>query len=745
MRMILAAVLTLSAVGCVSIKITRTDVGALRQPVSIADDSFLEDYAATRRFSLGTPRSVKLTPDGSAALFLRSGPRSFVQDLYEFDTQTGQERRLLTASDILSGAVEVLSEAEKARRERMRVSARGIASYQLSQNGTKILVPLSGRLFVVDRDSGKVMELHSDAGYPIDPQFSPDASQVTCVRDGEVYVIDVASGAERKLTNGATGHITHGLSEFVAQEEMGRHHGTWWSPDGTIIVYQKTDTAMLETMHIMDATHPEKPPGTWPYPRPGKANAVVSLGLMSIGGGETVWVQWDRDRYPYLATVKWKENAPLTILVQNREQTEHLLLSVDEHTGYTTTLLVERDDAWINLDQSMPHWLPDGQTFLWTTERNGSWQLERRARDGAPMTVITKPDFGYRSFVSYDEKANAVYVIGSDDPIHRYLYRVAIDSASSSPKRITPARGNHGVTFSKDHAVYYHAFSGANGTVDRVMRRADGSEIGRLKSMAEAPPFMANLELTTVGDAPSFHAALIRPRNFDPSIRYPVIVYVYGGPHAQMVGASPRRYLLQQWMADHGYIVVTLDGRGTPSRGRAWERATKNNLIDIPLDDQVAGLQALGAKYAEMDLSRVGIYGWSFGGYFSAMAVMRRGDVYHAGVAGAPVADWLDYDTHYTERYMGLPEKNADGYEKSSVLTYAENLSRPLMIIHGTADDNVYFMHSLKMSNALFRAGKHHEFLVLSDFTHMVADPLVTMRLNSRIMAFFERSLRESR
>ena len=271
----------------------------------------------------------------------------------------------------------------------------------------------------------------------------------------------------------------------------------------------------------------------------------------------------------------------------------------------------------------------------------------------------------------------------------------------------------------------------------QTVRSSDGRQLRQLQSVAEQPPFIPQIELTAVGSRPSFHAVLVRPRNFDSRCRYPVIVSVYGGPHAQTVVAAPSAYLLQQWIADHGFIVVSVDGRGTPSRGRSWERVLKGNLIDIPLDDQVAGLKALGRKYRELDLDRVGIYGWSFGGYFSAIAVMRRPDVFDVGVAGAPVAEWLDYDTHYTERYLGLPDDNPSGYADSSVLTYAKNLEKPLLIIHGTADDNVYFSHSLKMSNALFRAGKPHDFLALSDFTHMVADPLVTTRLYQRIVDYF--------
>ncbi len=417
------------------------------------------------------------------------------------------------------------------------------------------------------------------------------------------------------------------------------------------------------------------------------------------------------------------------------------MLTVEPFSGNSTLLFVETDSAWINLDRRMPHWLPDGSAFLWTTEHNGAWQLEMRDRYGTLMSRLTTPGFGFKSFLSYDERLRIVYLRGSDDPTETHLYRLAIDRAPRAPIRLTNERGSHNATFSKNNEVYVHSASTMDGTNRQIVRRRDGTEIGELRSVAETPPFVPNLELTTVGQDPMFHAALIRPRNFDPDIRYPVIVDVYGGPHGQMVTATPNRYLLEQWLADHGFIVVTLDGRGTPNRGRDWERVIKGNLIEVPLADQVAGLKALGEKYAELDLDRVGIQGWSFGGYFSAMAVMQRPDVYHAAVAGAPVGDWMDYDTHYTERYMGLPENNPEGYEASSVLTHAAKLERPLMIIHGTTDDNVYFTHGLKISDALFRAGKEHDFLPLSGFTHMVADPLVTKRLQEAIIGYFEKHL----
>jgi dipeptidyl-peptidase-4 len=700
------------------------------------DTEFLAQYAATRRFSAGRPTSIKVTPKGDAVLFLRSGPRSFVQDLYAFDTATGQERVLLTADQILQGADEHLTAEEKARRERTRQTARGVTSYHLSKDGRRILVPLSGKLYVIERDSRLVTELPSEGGFPLDPQFSPDATKVACVRNNDLYVIDIADRTQSQLTTGGGGEITHGLSEFVAQEEMGRHHGFWWSPDSQRLVFQRTDTSGVERMHIMELTRPENAPNDWPYPRPGKPNAKVALGIVPVSGGETTWVPWDGEAYPYLATVKWTENAPLTILVQNRTQTEELLLSVDEHTGYTTKLLTETDPAWINLDQDMPRWLEDGSAFLWTTERNGAWQLELRGRCGKLLHAVTPVGFRLKGLISVHDDSKTAYLSGGEDPTQSHVVRVRVDDASAAIEQLTQDWGQHGFSFGKDHSVYVYTYSGAEANDEPVVRRADGTEIGRLTSVAEEPPFMANLELTTVGNDPVIHAAIIRPRDFSSRRKYPVIVSVYGGPHAQTVSASPRRYIFQQWMADHGFIIVSFDGRGTPNRGRDWERVIKGDLIRIPLDDQVSALQALGRQYRELDLDRVGIYGWSFGGYFAAHAVMQRPDVYHVGIAGAPVCDWLDYDTHYTERYMGLPDSNAEGYRASAVQTYADRLRRPLMIIHGTADDNVYFLHALKMSDALFKAGKPHEFLPLSGFTHMVPDPLVTQRLYGRILGF---------
>lgn len=731
-----------------------------RQPPAIKNAEFLEQLAATRGFSLGNPGSVRLTPTGDAVLFLRaSGPRSFVSDLWVYDVASGAERVLLTADQILRGQEEVLTPEELARRERARTaSARGIASYSLSRDGRTLLVPLSGRLFVVDitdRAAPRTRELpQADGGFPIDPGLSPDARKVASVRGGNLYVQDVASGAQAAITSGATGHVTFGAAEFVAQEEMGRLDGYWFTADSRSILYQRTDTAGLETFTIADPANPGRPAQTWPYPRAGRANADVRLFVAPADGGTPqgshVEVLWDRARFPYLARVDTSENAPVTILVQDRAQTEQLLLRVDLATGATTTLVRETDPAWLVL--SGVRWLRDGSGFLWMTQQDATgddgWRLELRNPDGSLASVIVAGDQHLAGVEGLTHTGDAVLVSRSPDAIGDQLWLYPI-RARSAPRAITDtaARTSHGVTLSRESGVWLHSTPGPDGAPTWTLRRGltpDAPALGALRSVAEACPILPEPRFTTVSvDGRSLNAVVLRPRDFDPALRYPVINSVYAGPTTTVVNAPARAHLRNQWLADQGFIVVAIDARGTPGRGRAWERAVKGDLIAVPLAEQAAATLALCDAFPQMDRQRIGVTGWSFGGYFSVMAALRRPDVFRAAVAGAPVIDWRDYDTHYTERYMGLPEQNQAGYDAASALTYAKDLRVPLLLVHGTADDNVYMINSLRMADALFRAGRPFEFLPLSGFTHAVGEPAAVVRLQSRTVGFFKEHLGE--
>jgi dipeptidyl-peptidase-4 len=703
------------------------------------DTRYLRDHAETRGFMLGRPVGAKPTPDGKAVLFLRAQARVPKMSLYEFDVATPKTRELLTPEQVLQGAEEHLSAEEKARRERMRVSVGGFTSFQLSEDGSRILVSLSGKLYVVERPGDQVRELNTGKGTILDPKFSPDGKSVSYVRDDDVYVLDLATQKETRVTTGGTEQRTHGLAEFVAQEEMARFSGYWWSPDCRAIAYEESDATPVEVWYVADPARPGQPPLPSYYPRPGKANVNVRLGVVPVAGGPTTWVQWDVQRYPYLATVRWDKHGPLLLLVQTRDQKEVVLLRADPETGKTTPLVTEQDTAWVNLHQDVPRWLEDDSGFLWTSERNGGPQLEVHDPTGELVRVLVPPGAGYESLVDVDAEGGRVVYRASADPTQAQLFRVSLHGGT--PEALTHEPGLHGAAFAKNHAVYVHTAMLPDAMPRTTVHRADGTRVGELPSVAVEPPFKPRAELVKVGDGPGFYASVVRPRDFDSRKRYPVLVDVYGGPGHVKVTAAMSTRLLDQWLADQGFVVVSLDNRGTPGRGRDWERAIGKHFGTVPLDDQVAGLKALGQRFPEMDLDRVGIEGWSFGGYLSALAVLRRPDVFKAAVAGAPVVDWLDYDTHYTERYLGLPDTDAAAYKEGSLLTYAADLKRPLLLIHGTADDNVYFRHTLKLADALFRAGKDFELLPLPGLTHMVPDPVVTQRLWSRIVLHFREHL----
>lgn len=707
------------------------------------DATYLRTHALTRGFMLGRPTRPQPTPDGKAVLFLRSdGPRSSRLALHEFDTATGKCQVLLSPERLLKGTAEKLTPEEKARRERMRITAGGFTDFQLSADGSQVLTMLSGRLFLFERTKGTVRELKTGAGTLQDPKFSPDAKKVAYVRNFDVAVYDLAADRETSITTGGSAKLTHGLAEFVAQEEMSRFSGMWWSPDSRLIVYEEANADGVETWHVADPARPESAGHPTFYPRPGMANVQVRLGVIPVRGGTTVWIQWDEKKYPYLAQVRWDKHGPLGVTVQTRDQKELVLLQADPKTGQTTPLVAETDPTWVPLHQDGPLWFADG-TFVRTGEprsKPGGPRLEHRSADGKLLKVLAGRKEGYQGLVAVEPNSRRVFFRASLDPTQSLLFARSV--GSDKLLSLTGEPGIHGAAFSEDHSVYVIHRQSSSAMPQTTVHKANGDRIGELPSVALDPPFQPRFELVKIGADPGFYASIVRPRNFDEKKKYPVLVDVYGGPGHNRVLMPMNTRLLDQWLADQGFVVVSIDNRGTPGRGRDWERAVYQKFGTVPLEDQVAGLEALTRRFPEMDRERIGIVGWSFGGYLSALAVLRRPDVFKAAVAGAPVTDWLDYDTHYTERYLGVPAKKDDpAYREASLLTYAKDLKRPLLLIHGTADDNVYFRHTLRLADVLFREGKEFDLLPLAGLTHMVPDPVVMERLWTRIARHFQKHL----
>ena len=707
------------------------------------DLQFLKDLSETRTWRLGRPTSVRVTPDGSRVLFLRTPARAPDQRLYSFEVATGQTRELISPEQLLKGEQEQLSVEEKARRERMRVRLRGFTSYDLSDDGSLVLVTLSGRAYVVPPAGGEAREVAGPdaSGNPLlDPRLSSDARSVSFVRGGELWVAPVKGGPARALTQGATPLRTHAVAEFVAQEELDRFAGYWWSPDSRFIAWEEADLSGVESLDFTDPAHPERPAGETRYPRPGRPNARLAFGVVPAAGGPTVWLDYDHARWEYVAKLIWSRGGPLTLSLLSRDQKENLVIAADPVTGKTRELLREHDDAWLNSDNDA-RWLRDGSGLLWSTERNGFWQLELRGPDGVLVKALTAPDFGFAGVVAIDAQARAVIVRRSVRAVDEQLWSVPLGEGVA--KAVAAGPDLYDASWARDAATHVLTTQAMSGPSRHLVVRADGSEAGVLPSVSEPAPFDTRLE---VAQAAGFWTALIRPHDFDPKRKYPVLLSVYGGPHVRTVARSGDRYIADQWIADHGFIVAHADGRGTPGRGRAWERAIEKKFSEVPLDDQVAALRALGQREPAMDLSRVGVMGHSFGGFLAALAVLRRPDVFRAGVAGAPVVDWLSYDTCYTERYLGVPPPagTSDAYPRNGLLAYVKDASRPLLLMHGTADDNVHLSNSLLLEDALFREG-HSGLVDLLPFagqTHQFYEPGLMLRYWQRVFGFLDAKLR---
>ncbi|MGW3170230.1 prolyl oligopeptidase family serine peptidase [Streptomyces sp. NPDC001153] len=702
-------------------------------------DSFPRRHARTQRFTLGAPRAFTVAPDGSRVAFLRSGSGTDrANSLWVTDLPEGAERLAADPGALLGDAAEELSAEERARRERSREGGAGIVGYATDSAVELASFALSGRLFTAELRAGTARELRVP-GPVIDPRPSPDGTHIAYVAHGALRVVGAEGEGDRALaepeaTDGP-GRVTYGLAEFVAAEEMGRSRGFWWAPDGSRLLVARVDDTPVERWWIADPAHPEREPRNVAYPAAGTANADVRLFVLGLDGGRTE-VAWDRSRYPYLARVHWSAAGAPLVLVQARDQRSQLFLAVDPDTGATRMVHADEDPSWLELFAGVPCWSPSGQ-------------LVRIADEGGARVLAV----GERPLTSGQLHVRAVLDVGADD---------VLISASAGPEVQEPEIGQVHVyrvnelgleRVSQEPGVHSAVRAGAvtvlvSATPDtpgpRVQVLRDGKPAATVRSYAENPGFSPRVTLTQ-GGARRIPCAVLMPRDYHGDTPLPVLMDPYGGPHGQRVVAAHNAHLTSQWFADQGFAVVVADGRGTPGHSPAWEKAVRDELAAVVLQDQVDALQALAGEFP-LDLGRVAIRGWSFGGYLAALAVLRRPDVFHAAVVGAPVTDLRLYDTHYQERYLSLPDEQPEVYRRNSLIDDAGLVGpaephRPMMIIHGLADDNVVVAHSLRLSSALLAAGRPHEVLPLSGVTHMTPQETVAENLLRLQLDFLRRSL----
>lgn len=674
-------------------------------------DDFLRLSATTARFTYGAPRAFTFGDDARLLWFLRStGPTDPFDSLWVLDTATGAESRLADPRELCPepGPLPV---AERRLRQRIRLVAAGIGSYALSGDGLRAVFALYGRLFEVAADGGAPKEIPA-AGPAMDPRPNADGSRTAYVADDALYV---APGGRVSPDDGAR----WGVAEFAAAEELHRARGHWWSPDGVTLLAARVDESALQRRYFTDPAHPELPAEDFAYPVAGGPNADVQLWVLGAGAGASegeggggegtrIRLDWDAATYPYVSDAGWESAEEILLTVQDRLQQTVLLLSADPATGRTRELSRTTHPQWVDpLVPGTPARLADGRMLTAADTPGGA--ARALAVDGE---LLTGDGIQVRRVAGVHEDRLLVEAALRDPSEQQVLL---LDPATGELAPVADGPGVHTVSASAGTLLLTSA--DADG-VRRLVRTADGRELVPA-DLSEPMPYrvVPILERVTEHGIPT---ALVLPRDHVPGRRLPVLMDSYGGPCAQDVSAEPRRWQARQWWADQGFAVVTVDNRGTANVSPAHTHAMYRGFSDVTLDDQVAALHALAARHGDLDLGRVGVRGWSYGGYLAAMAVLRRPDVFHAAAAGAPPTDFRYYDTAYTERYLGLPQDHPEVYERDSLIADAPGLSRPLLLITGLADDNVHPSHTLRLSQALTDAGRPHQLLALPGVTHML-------------------------
>ncbi|MER6787075.1 prolyl oligopeptidase family serine peptidase [Streptomyces sp. NPDC000658] len=698
-------------------------------------DSFPRRHARTQRFTLGAPRSFTVAPDGSRVVFLRSGSGTDrAGALWVLDPADGTERLAADPGALLGGASEDLSPQERARRERSREGGAGIVGYATDDAAELASFALSGRLFTAELRAGTAAELPV-AGPVVDPRPSPDGRLVAYVAGGALRVVGAGGEDDRAVAEPESDTVSYGLAEFIAAEEMGRQRGFWWAPESDRLLAARVDDTPVERWWISDPAQPKRDPQHVAYPAAGTANAEVRLFLFGLDGVRTE-VSWDRSRYPYLARVHWSGAGAPLLLVQARDQRSQLFLAVDTDSGTTRMVHADEDRIWLELFPGVPCWSPSGQ-LVRIADEGGARVLTvgERPLTGAQLHVravldVTSDDVLVAASAGEDASAPEIGEV--------HVYRVN----ELGVERLSQEPGVHSAVRSGSVAVMLSATPDRPGSVARVLR--EGKQTTTVRSCAEDPGLSPRVTFLE-GGARRIPCAVLMPTDYRGDTPLPVLLDPYGGPHGQRVLAAHNAHLTSQWFAEQGFAVIVADGRGTPGRSPAWEKAIKDEVAAIVLQDQVDALHALAERFP-LDLSRVAVRGWSFGGYLAALAALRRPDVFHAAVVGAPVTDLRLYDTHYQERYLGHPGEHPEVYRRNSLiddegLVDAVEPARPMLIIHGLADDNVVVAHSLRLSSALLAAGRPHEVLPLSGVTHMTPQERVAENLLHLQLDFLRRSL----
>ena len=710
-------------------------------------------------------REPKFSPDGRYVTFLQGKADNKDQlDLWAFDTSSGKSRLLVDSRALV--AEERLSAEEEARRERQRTaSLRGIVEYEFSSDGKRLLIPLGGDLYLYDLTAraNPVTRLTSTDAYETDARFSPRGNYVSFVRNQNLFAIDLRTHAEIALTTDGAGLVQYGVAEFVAQEEMGRSTGYWWSPDDTRIAYTRVDDSPVQEVERFEINADGVRVFRQRYPAAGGANTRVELFVRELASDKITNVDLQLGD-GYLARVDWfTDSRHLAAQRQTRDQKRLDLLKIDVATGRGQAILSETSAHWIELNDDL-RFLKSRAAFIWGSRRTGYKHLYLYDLDGKLIRPLTAGDWmvvgdGVETgVVGVDEKRGRVYFLANQvSPLERNLYWTALDTREPTVvQKVSRESGWHNAELLPGGESYFDAYSSPEHPPRAALHRLDGSVqhtlvANELDASHPYYPYLADHVKEEYGsieasDGQKLHYRLLKPAGMTAGKRYPVVIDTYGGPHAQYVrkdwmgGGRPVQGYFRQVLAQHGFVVFVLDNRGSGFRGEAFESALAMRLGKVEIEDQLRGVEFLKTQ-PFVDPERIGIMGWSYGGYMSLMALTTTG-AFRAGVAGAPVTDWRLYDTHYTERYLGTPAANAAGYDASCVLSHADSLHGDLLLVHGMADDNVLFTHSTMLMQKLQTLDKHFGLMTYPGGKHgLVRFPQTGRHYYEMVLGYFERAI----
>ncbi len=708
-----------------------------------------------------TIAGLKVSPDGSRVTYLQGKKDDKDRlDLWEYNIHDRQAR-ILVDSKVLAPTAGHLSDEELARRERQRTAAlSGILEYSYAPSGRALLFPLEGRLFYYDlAKPAKIalVEVKQSKGFATDAAISPAGRYVAYVKDQNLFAYDLGAHTEKALTVDGGGPIKNGMAEFVAQEEMDRSTGYWWAPDDRHIAFVRVDETPVPVTQRFEIAADNVATFAQRYPTAGGPNVLVRLGVTDLATGTTTFIDLGSEHDIYLARVNWlPDGKTLAIQRESRDQRRLDLLFADIDTGQSRVVLTETSDTWIELHDEIS-FLHQSPEFIWASARDGFQHLYLYDYDGHLVRRLTAgpwmvDDFRGRAIKAIDERHRRIYFTATEkSPLERQLYSASLDTEDPGQvEQISAEPGLHGIAMSPDAKFYVDNFNSIDQPPQVRLHGADGKLITYLLENAlnehhpDAPYLAQNsvpeFGVLTAADGQTLHYRLFKPSNFDPAKRYPAIVEVYGGPGVQRVTNSWTGSSFTQILTRAGYLVFQLDNRGSAFRGTAFQAPIHGKLGEVEVADQILGARWLGAQ-SFVDPARVGVWGWSYGGYMTLMLMFKAPELFRAGVAGAPVTDWTLYDTHYTERYLERPQDNAAGYTASSVLPYADGLKGRLLVVHGMSDDNVLFLNSTKLFRKLQDLGKPFDVMVYPGGKHGLIRQHDGRHAYTTIKRFFDENL----